>query len=221
MARPRILSNPFPTSHSPCNRASLNPQGQQTSAYWVAHVAPITSHIADLEWRECEGRAIATSSHHTQDNLGTLCTSGFRRPAEGTQEGRPDGAAGEILREIESAERCPNWVEAVQGVRGCPKPTPPKSAKYFEILVSAEGFEPSTHALKGSSTQLQTRTCTSSLLHARHNKIKEIQTRHRSGCPEGARNPASRTMSLRFAVPNVTRRIHFAEPFSFRFFRVA
>jgi hypothetical protein len=89
----------------------------------------------------------------------------------------------------------------------------------IENMVSAEGFEPSTHALKGSSTQLQTRTCTSSLLHARHNKIKEIQTRHRSGCPEGARNPASRTMSLRFAVPNVTRRIHFAEPFSFRLFQ--
>ena len=35
------------------------------------------------------------------------------------------------------------------GVRGCPKPTLPKSAKYFEILVSAAGFEPATHALKG------------------------------------------------------------------------
>jgi len=71
----------------------------------------------------------------------------------------------------------------------------------LKIMVSAAGLEPATHALKGSPTQLQTRTCTSSLLHARHNKIKEIQTRHRSGCPEGARNPASRTMSLRFAVP--------------------
>jgi len=39
-------------------------------------------------------------------------------------------------------------------------------------LVSAAGFEPATHALKGSPTQLQTTTCTSSLLHARHNKIK-------------------------------------------------
>jgi hypothetical protein len=50
------------------------------------------------------------------------------------------------------AERCPNGVEAVQGVRGCPKSTLPKSANYFEILVSAEGFEPSTHALKGLPT---------------------------------------------------------------------
>lgn len=31
----------FPTSHSPCNRASLNPQEQQASADWVAHAAPI------------------------------------------------------------------------------------------------------------------------------------------------------------------------------------
>jgi hypothetical protein len=57
-----------------------------------------------------------------------------------------------------------------------------------------------THALKGSPNLIQTTTCTSSLLHARHNKINEMPTRHRSGCPEGARNPASsRTMSLRFA----------------------
>ncbi len=70
--------------------------------------------------------------------------------------------------------------------------------------MSAAGFEPATHALKGSSTQLQTITCTSSLLHARRNKINEMPTRHRSGCPEGARNPASRTMSLRFAGSFVT-----------------
>ena len=40
-----------------------------------------------------------------------------------------------------------------------------------------------TRALKGSPTQLQITTCTSSLLHARHNKIKQIRTRHSSGCP--------------------------------------
>ena len=90
-----------------------------------------------------------------------------------------------------------------------------------QTLVSAAGFEPATHALKGSPTQLQTTTCTSSFLHARHNKINEMPTRHRSRCPEGARNPASRTMSLRVAVPNVTRRIHFAKPSSIRSFRVA
>jgi hypothetical protein len=39
-----------------------------------------------------------------------------------------------------------------------------------------------THALKGSSTQLQTTTCTSSLLHARLNEINEMPTGHRSGC---------------------------------------
>ena len=44
-----------------------------------------------------------------------------------------------------------------------------------------------TRALKGSPTQLQITTCTSSLLHARHNKIKQIRTRHSSGCPEGVR----------------------------------
>jgi len=77
-------------------------QEQQASADWVAHAAPITSYIADLERRECEGRTIATSSHHPQDNLGTLRRSGFRRPAESTQEGRPDGTADEISREIES-----------------------------------------------------------------------------------------------------------------------
>jgi len=53
-------------------------------------------------------------------------------------------------------------------------------------LVSAAGFEPATHALKGPPIQLQTTTCTSSLLHARHNKINEMPTRHRSECPEGA-----------------------------------
>ncbi len=63
-----------------------------------------------------------------------------------------------------------------------------------EKLVSAAGFEPATHALKGSPTQLQTTTCTSSLLHARHNKINEMPTRHRSGCPEGVRNRPDPTM---------------------------
>ena len=115
----------------------------------MAHAAPITSYIADLERRECEGRTIATSSHHSQDNLGTLRASGFRRPTEGTQEGRPDGAAGEISREIESAKRRANCVETVLGVRGCLKSTLANSSKYREILVSAAGFEPATHALKG------------------------------------------------------------------------
>jgi len=85
------------------------------------------------------------------------------------------------------------------GLPGCPESALPNSSNYFEILVSAAGIEPATHALKGSPTQSQTTTCTSSLLHARHNKINEMRTRHRSGCPEGARNPASRTLRLCFA----------------------
>src|ERR1039458_1967227 len=146
---PVYVSNLVPTSHSPCNRASLNLQEQQASADWVAHATPITRNIADLERRECEGRTIATSSHDPQDNLGTLRTSGFRRPAESAQEGRPHGAAGEISREIKSAKRRPNCVETVLGVRGCPKSLLPKSSKYFKNLVSAAGLEPATHALKG------------------------------------------------------------------------
>src|SRR5262249_33972546 len=35
------------------------------------------------------------------------------------------------------------------GVWGCPKRRLPKSANCFRIMVSAAGFEPATHALKG------------------------------------------------------------------------
>ena len=62
------------------------------------------------------------------------------------------------------------------------------------IVVSAAGFEPATHALKGSPNLIQTTTCTSSLLHTRQRKINEMQTRHRSGCPEGAQNEDGRTI---------------------------
>jgi len=58
-----------------------------------------------------------------------------------------DGPRGIVL---EAAKRCPNCAETVLGVRGCPKSTLPKSSKYFEILVSAAGLEPATHALKGN-----------------------------------------------------------------------
>jgi hypothetical protein len=47
------------------------------------------------------------------------------------QVGRPDGAAGELFREIESAKRRTNWVETVLGFRGRPKSTLQKSAKYL------------------------------------------------------------------------------------------
>ena len=69
------------------------------------------------------------------------------------QEGRANSAYGEVLREVEARERYHNRVQAktlhALGVRGFPKPTLLKSAKYFEILVSAAGLEPATHALKG------------------------------------------------------------------------
>jgi len=55
-----------------------------------------------------------------------------------------------------------------------------------------------TRTLKGSPTQIQTTTCTSSLLDARCNKIKQIQTRNRSGCPEGAQNPVLSEGRARF-----------------------
>jgi hypothetical protein len=61
----------------------------------------------------------------------------------------------------------------------------------IENMVSAAGLEPATHALKGAPTQLQTTTCTSSLLHTRRNKISEIRIRHRPGCPEGAQRATS------------------------------
>jgi len=63
-------------------------------------------------------------------------------------------------------------------------------------MVSAAGLEPATHALKGSPHQFRTTTFTSSLLHTRHNKISEMQTRHYSGCPQGAQNQATRRIEL-------------------------
>jgi integrase len=72
---------------------------------------------------------------------------------EGPQEGRANGASIGIPGKIEGTERYRDGVETrvslALGVRGCPKSVLPKSAKYFEILVSAAGFEPATHALKG------------------------------------------------------------------------
>jgi hypothetical protein len=66
-----------------------------------------------------------------------------------------------------------------------------------EVFVASLGLR-RNDAQPGSPTQLQTITCTSSLLHTRHSKINEMPTRHRSGCPEGARNPGRREVSLRF-----------------------
>ena len=106
----------------------------------------------DLERGECEGRTVTTSSHNPKDYAGALRTGGFSRSAGSTQEGCADGASIGIPGEVEGAERYRNGVETglwlTLGVWGCPKSALPKSAKYFEFLVSAAGFEPETHALK-------------------------------------------------------------------------
>src|ERR1700733_13873892 len=72
-----------------------------------------------------------------------------------------------------------------------------------------------TPAFKGSPNHLQSKPCMSSpscTTQQNHKiKINEMPTRHRSGCPEGARNPASRTMSLRFTGSFVTGRNHFTD----------
>jgi hypothetical protein len=82
-----------------------------------------------------------------------FCQSALDRPAASSQEGRTDGVSNRISGEIESKKHYRNPVRTVHslvlGVRGCPKQTLPKSANCFEILVSAAGFEPATHALKG------------------------------------------------------------------------
>src|SRR5579862_9695167 len=100
-----------------------------------------------------EGRAVAASSHNTKDHPRALRPSCFIRSARSAQKGRADGASSGIPREIEGAGRYRHGVKTrvslALGVRGCPKPTLPKSANCFGILVSAAGFEPATHALKG------------------------------------------------------------------------
>ena len=90
---------------------------------------------------------------HKKDYPGALRTGGFCRSAGIPHKGCADGASIGLPAEIEGAGRYGNGVETrvsiALGVRGCPKSTPPKSAKHFEILVSAAGLEPATHALKG------------------------------------------------------------------------
>src|SRR6201993_1906141 len=147
------LSDSFPASHPSRDRENLWDQEQQGSPDWMAHATPVASDLADLQRGECESRTITASSHNPKDHPGALRTSGFRRSARSPQEGRANGSSGGLLREAESTERYRNRVESrvsrALGVRGCPKPTLPKSAKYFEILVSAAGLEPAPHALKG------------------------------------------------------------------------
>ena len=118
----------------------------------MAHATPVTSDIANLKRGECESCTITASSHNPKDYPGALRTSSFSRSARSTQQGRADGASIGIPGEIEGAGRYRNGVETIVslalGVRGYPEPSLPRSVKYFEILVSAAGLEPATHALK-------------------------------------------------------------------------
>ena len=157
------LSNPLPTSHSPRDRAGLRTQEQQASAHWLAHASAVARNTAYLERRKCEGHAVAAASLNPKGNPGALRASGFRRSREGTQEGRADGASGEISRKTKSKKCHRNSVgllnlnslcaglltSNLRGARGCPKRILLKSPNSFEIMVSAAGFEPATHALKG------------------------------------------------------------------------
>jgi hypothetical protein len=147
------LPNLVPSSHSSCNRTSLGTQEQQTRTDRLAHVAPITCYLADLERGECEGHANTAASHNPEDNPRTLCASRFCRSTEGAQEGRQNGAPAEISREIEGEKRYHNRVSlrlsGVLGAQGCPVATVATDPKCFGIMVSAAGFEPATHALKG------------------------------------------------------------------------
>jgi hypothetical protein len=119
----------------------------------MAHATPLASDIADLKRGEREGRTVTASSHKPKDYAGALRTGDFIRSAGSPQEGRADGASSGMPGEIEGAGRYRNVAESrvslALGVRGCPKSALPKSANCFEILVSAAGFEPATHALKG------------------------------------------------------------------------
>ena len=146
------LSHSLPASHSTSDRTSLWIQEQQASSDRVAHASPFIGDTADFERREREGRAIAASAHYPEDNPGALRTSGFGRPTESPQKGRPNGASDESLGKIESEEYCRVCrrirVSIGLGVPGCPKPDQPKSPNCFEMMVSAAGLEPATHALK-------------------------------------------------------------------------
>src|ERR1700756_1272110 len=129
------LSNSLPTTHSSRNRESSRSQEQQRSTDRMAHATPLASDIADLKRRECEGRAVAASSHNPKDHPGSLRASGFIRSTGSAQEGRADGASSGIPREIEGAGSYRDGVETrvlvALGVRGCLNSTLPKPAKCF------------------------------------------------------------------------------------------
>jgi hypothetical protein len=147
------LSDSLPSSHPSSNRESLWNQEQQGTTDRMAHPSPIAGDFTHLKRGECESRAITASSHDPKNYAGTLRTSSFGGSAASPQEGRGDGPAIGVSTEIKSTgiyrDSVETRVSLALGVRGCLKSAPPESAKCFEILVSADGLEPSTHALKG------------------------------------------------------------------------
>jgi hypothetical protein len=147
------LSNSLPSSHPSRDRERFWSQEQQGSTDRMAHATPFACDIVDLERGEREGCAVTASSHDPKDYPGVLRTNGFIRstgsPQEGRQNGSPIGIHGEIEGEGRYRNRVEIRVPLDLGVRGCPNSAVPKSAKSFRILVSAAGFEPATHALKG------------------------------------------------------------------------
>src|SRR4029077_15726362 len=62
-------------------------------------------HTAHFDRGKCEGHAVTTATHHSEDNPRTLRAGALCRSTESPQEGRQNGASAEISREIESEER--------------------------------------------------------------------------------------------------------------------
>jgi len=74
----------------------------------------------------------------------------FRKPVVAQfdqREGSSDGGA--LLLKAADRHYGEKRVLGVLGARGCLESTLLKFTKCFEIMVSAAGFEPATHALKG------------------------------------------------------------------------
>src|SRR5579864_305657 len=151
------LPNSLSPAHSPCDRTSFRTQEQQGSAHRLAYAAPFACHTAHFERGKCEGHAVTTATHHSEDNPRTLRAGGLCRSTESPQEGRQNGASAEIFREIES-EKCASGkrvglpisqrnrerllIANFRGAWGCPVATRCNWRKRFEIMVSAAGFEP-------------------------------------------------------------------------------
>lgn len=140
------VSNSIPPSHSTCDRAGFPTEEQQGGADRLAHAASVAGYIADLKWGECEGHAIATSPHHSKDDLGlyaqTVTADHQRTHKKVVRMVLPTV----ISAEVESAKRrrkpvgilisthYSKWIPISNflGAWGCPKRSLPKSAKCLE-----------------------------------------------------------------------------------------